>query len=256
MKINRTIKYSVFFVFICLLLQTNISAQDTTLVKRKLNTEFSFYGLWSRCETEHIAGEIAGKAEVAFSGGNTIRFIYDINEKHAVALGLNYYRSTISLGYTLEKEQYNLPFTMDGPLDYKVHAISIPLSYSYSIALSDKLIFSPVLGYYLTFPLISEEVIGGAGYIENRIQRNFLSTNYYTTDFIHGIILELGLRKKLKRNELKFSLISNISTQKFDLGDYTFFPDDQEYTSSGKIKSGLGFIGLNLSYILTHKKIR
>ncbi|MBI9069618.1 MAG: hypothetical protein JEZ09_20145 [Salinivirgaceae bacterium] len=249
---NKIISYFSICAMVCLFLQTSVCAQDASYVKRKLNIEFSFYTMGSLCEIEPDLQESLASANMAYNTGNMLRFIFPFKNNHSLIGGLNYFRNSLSFNYTLDKNTYHLPFSLDGPLNYKIHALSLPLSYSYALQLSSHIYLFSELGYYITYPL-------SFGSVESSVsdpQRNsdLIVIHYESAKLVSGVIAAIGLRRPLKRNEVNVNIFTNIPVKKQEMGQYTFFPNQAEFTSSGKIKSGFGYIGCKISYVLTHKK--
>ncbi len=238
-----------------LLFSIKINAQDSTMVKRKFNVEFSFYCFGSKNTVNNTQGDKLAKGFVELNTGNIVRFSYDFNQNHAVGIGLNYYRKNISIDYTLEKQKYNLPYPIDGPNTYILHVMGLPVSYQYSVSITENIKLSTQLGYIISFPMMGK-VDSGVDLIKNQQQKRILSIIYNNPHKSNNLFFEFGFRKALKRNELKFSLLSQIPLKKLVFAHYTFFNEIPDKTSKGIIKSGLGYIGLNISYILTHKKMK
>jgi hypothetical protein len=244
-------KYLICAFVMLFAIKTN--AQDSSIVKRKLNIEFSFYGFGSKNNVTCTQGKELAGSLISFNTGNTIRFSYEFHRNNAIGLGLCYYRKNISFDYTLEKETYNLPFSMYGPMEYTSHIVGLPVSYQHSVSINANSKLSTQLGYIISFPMIGN-VDAAASYIENNQQKEFLVTTYNNPQKSNNLFFELGFHKTLKINELKFSLLSQIPLKNLVFANYTFFNEIPDKTSKGIVKSGLGYIGLNVSYILTHKK--
>jgi len=244
--------YILAFFAIFLFGKLTLNAQDSTLIKRKLDIEFSFYMLWSQSNIRNISGEPFAEQYIETNGGNMLRLIYNCNSKHAFACGLNYYRNTISFDYVLEDKYSSRTFY--GPMSYTAHVVSLPVSYQYSVLLNEKFTINAEFGYYISFPIIFD-VDSSVGYMENREEITVLTTDYYAPQsLVNGFYLSIGLTRRSKRNAVKLSFLCNFPIAKQPIGDFAFFPETPDYTSSGQIKTGFGFYGINLSYILTHKK--
>ncbi len=249
-------KKNSFLLFCHFLFFFQTIAQDTTLIKRKLNIEFSLSTVLSNFELEHTFGEEIAKPYSDMTIGIMLRFNYEINKKHSIGFGFNHYLSVASVDFILDKDKYQLPWQIEGPEDYNIRILSFPITYAYSIPLTKTLIFKPAIAYNLSIPIsfiIFSDVDVNSSLGDST---NFYTANYLPNKFFnHGIWIEMGIKKLLKnKNELKLSFIKNIAFQKNLVAKYTFFPDRPKHISKGKIKKGFGFIGLSLSYILTHKK--
>ncbi len=250
-NITKTQKYLIcaFVLFFPI----KIKAQNSIMVKRKFNIEFSLYGFGSKNTVDNTQGDELAKSFIEFNTGNIVRFGYDFNQNHAIGIGLNYYRKNISIDYTLEKQKYNLPYPIDGPNTYILHIIGVPVSYQYSVLITKKLKLSMQSGYIISIPIMGE-VHSGVSYMENNQKKDILGIKYTNPKKINNLFFEFGFRKALKKNELKISLLSQIPLKNLVFANYTFFEQIPDKTSKGIVKSGLGYVGLNISYILTHKK--
>ncbi len=219
-----------------------------------MDIELSIYTAGSSTSVNHLSGQVKASESISPVASGMLLFTYKTGSRHGITTGINLYKTNWGFRYLLEKQQYHLPFDISIPEYNPVWAVNLPLFYTCTIPVSEKIRCSAELGAFITYPLQVETSNSSSGYTSSEQQHIYLNVEYTPVSVTGGIYTGFSVIYALKRNALKLGIFANIPLQKQRIGSYVFFPENPEFFSTGNIESGSGLLGIKLGFVFTGAK--
>ena len=173
-------------------------------------------------------------------------YIYNNNFGIASGLGVGIFSSRIAVDMPAN---YHPRITSSFLNKYTFwhNSIYLPINIFYSIPLTQNLKLVPFIGIDFSSTL---GISGRTSMGTEELEGHYLEM-YFNYIIIPKVSYTAGIsfEQKLKKDKyLKIALVFNASISKSIDVPYQFFPDDEDYTTTGRLYNNRNYIGLNIAY--------
>jgi hypothetical protein len=179
---------------------------------------------------------------------------FRIGNQWTTEVGIDAGMQQYSLSYDLSGDQYNMPFRSHSRAKSTAVYLGIPLTINYSRACKEHYVVSGFMGINQHSLLMLGS--GGTSYgqtdPDTGVDYQILNLSGDNQPGYHtGASFGLGIGKCLANgNIIQLEVCCNFSWQRVYSLDYTFFPDWEQFRTTGQWYSYGNFIGLSLNYMV------
>jgi len=244
---------NVFFIFS--LSSPCVSQSKTRLDTLSAYTSFELMPFFNSARTNKKNGVVTEYSTPLNPGGLAgFKLGYNFNSHWLIEMGIESGVQQHSLSFDLPSEKYNLPKRYSSTHRYTGLYLSVPLEISYKRKFNKAFFLFGSLGvdYHSLLNISSGSITYST--IDNNTGNDYeilevsgsLKAAYH-----NGFFLGVGIGRDLASDKLiRLDVYYRFSPEKIFSLDYTFFPESEQFRTTGKWYGYGNMIGVSISYVM------